>query len=1031
VQSHDGADERLFRRAPGRRLRWALLLLVALICAPFPGLAQQYSIQYHNQSEGLANLSVNALAQDRDGFIWVGTPNGLYRYDGVTFVRWEAADDSPVRQVLALHIGQDGGLWIGSETGVSRMHKGKLAPVLMGSAAIAMGARDNLASDGSGRVFAVSRRNLMEMRQTQAGSWSVRPFFDDEQLAGHRVLRDIRRVHVAKDGTLWLACARSLCRWHDGQLDVSSVPEADPDGWSNIYEDSRGDLWLRSSTRILQRRKGATGFIDRTPPRPGLSHDDGLSETPIVEDAAGSIVTSSSTGIVRWAGTAWEPVDARHGLTASSGVTSLLVDRDGNLWMGPAGYGLAHWPGYRHLTAWTSKDGLLDDEVWSILRDRQDRLHVGTATGISLMQPEKRRLVAEHPSRSLQPASSIAQDLEGNLWIGDISGQLDKVGAKTGKRVRVATLPRIFRLLADSSGRIWISTQQGLFVVDAEDGTVRPRRVDTEINPDPAHGPRNFAGCETGSHILWFTTDAGLIRWDGERLARVAVRGSDGKPLPSASSFTTIACTATGDALLAGGPHDGVWQTHWTNGSATLQQILPPRLMGRAIVGMQEDRRGWLWLITDAGVAVRNKDSWRFFSQDNGLVWNDCNEHALYEDTDGSIWVGTSRGVQHIERVDSMFPVPQRNAPIVSLVRGEQALDVASRIELPWAQSPLKAAFGNLVFEGRRSQRFHYRLVGLDDAWSASAGPEVTFSTLPPGRYRLEVMTIDDDAQTRSPVTSVGFDVMPPWWRTSAFYAAATLVAIALAWSLYAWRIRALAQRQRYLEGLVSERTSELERSREAVRMLGVHNARSLEEERMRVSRELHDEMGQQLAALRMEVSVLRKRSAVAGATEPGPLDMLVDRVDGLVASIRGLVTQLRPPALDAGLPAAIEWLAAEFTRHTDVPCRAELDASAHLLPPDAATMVFRIVQESLSNVRRHAHATQVAVKLHQDGAACELVVSDDGVGFNVEQQRNGYGLLGMEERARALNGTLSIESAPGAGTAVRLRIDPASPGPK
>ena len=93
--------------------------------------------------------------------------------------------------------------------------------------------------------------------------------------------------------------------------------------------------------------------------------------------------------------------------------------------------------------------------------------------------------------------------------------------------------------------------------------------------------------------------------------------------------------------------------------------------------------------------------------------------------------------------------------------------------------------------------------------------------------------------------------------------------------------------------------------------------------------------------------------------------------------------------------------------------------------------MVFRIVQESLNNVRSHARATRVSVKLHQDGTACELVVSDDGVGFNVDQQRNGYGLLGMEERARALDGTLSIESAHGAGTAVRLRIGPASPGPK
>jgi len=223
------------------------------------------------------------------------------------------------------------------------------------------------------------------------------------------------------------------------------------------------------------------------------------------------------------------------------------------------------------------------------------------------------------------------------------------------------------------------------------------------------------------------------------------------------------------------------------------------------------------------------------------------------------------------------------------------------------------------------------------------------------------------------------------------------------------------------------EAEAELQRSREMVRMLGVHNARSLEQERMRVSRELHDEMGQQLAALRMEVGVLRQHARSGDAPGIAAFDMLLERVDGLVSSVRGVVAQLRPTALDGGLITAIEWLATEFKRHTHLPCLVEVSGSAPPPKADAATMLFRIAQESLNNIRRHAQATQVTLRLQMEPSGCVLVVSDDGVGFDVRAQSHGYGLLGMEERARALGGQLEIESAPGEGTTVRLRVDRAT----
>jgi len=148
------------------------------------------------------------------------------------------------------------------------------------------------------------------------------------------------------------------------------------------------------------------------------------------------------------------------------------------------------------------------------------------------------------------------------------------------------------------------------------------------------------------------------------------------------------------------------------------------------------------------------------------------------------------------------------------------------------------------------------------------------------------------------------------------------------------------------------------------------------------------------------------------------------------VVSVRRIVAELRPPALDGGLAAALEWLGSEFERQTQVSCEVDIDACADLLSADAAAMVFRIAQESLNNVRRHAAARGASLHLRRAGAGCELHVRDNGKGFSASMRTAGFGILGMEERARALGGTLAIDSRPGRGTEVSLRLPLSEAGP-
>ncbi|RDK00997.1 response regulator [Paraburkholderia lacunae] len=212
--------------------------------------------------------------------------------------------------------------------------------------------------------------------------------------------------------------------------------------------------------------------------------------------------------------------------------------------------------------------------------------------------------------------------------------------------------------------------------------------------------------------------------------------------------------------------------------------------------------------------------------------------------------------------------------------------------------------------------------------------------------------------------------------------------------------------------------------SREQLRELSAYMEAIREEERKRIAMEIHDELGQLLTALKMDVSLLRMRLG----NDPEAMkkaDSMRELVEKTIWMVRNVASHLRPAALNFGIVSALEWLVEDFGRRSGVPCQFRINGSEPVLPDAFATAVFRIVQASLTNVARHAGATRADVTLTRSATALDLHVSDDGCGFDLEAARKSYsyGLLGMSERARAIGGSLLIDSAPGAGTAVSIHI--------
>ena len=276
----------------------------------------------------------------------------------------------------------------------------------------------------------------------------------------------------------------------------------------------------------------------------------------------------------------------------------------------------------------------------------------------------------------------------------------------------------------------------------------------------------------------------------------------------------------------------------------------------------------------------------------------------------------------------------------------------------------------------------------------------------------------------------------PHYWTEAAVRAVTAAVSVATAVMLWKAvpRVLQLPSTTRMREAIdqleheIQERRKAedaLRQSQATLRELAAYQERVREDERKRIAREIHDELGQNLLALRLDVSALHAR---AGARHPRlkeRAETALDYIDTTMKSIRSIMNNLRPPVLDLGLPAAIEWQVTQFERRNNLVCEVLMNEDAAPVPETQATAVFRILQESLNNIGRHARASYVRVELRIDGHGLEMMIKDDGVGMHAADRRKAhrFGLIGMEERVAMLGGELRIDSTPGQGTVLRVII--------
>ncbi len=267
-----------------------------------------------------------------------------------------------------------------------------------------------------------------------------------------------------------------------------------------------------------------------------------------------------------------------------------------------------------------------------------------------------------------------------------------------------------------------------------------------------------------------------------------------------------------------------------------------------------------------------------------------------------------------------------------------------------------------------------------------------------------------------------GFDAYFPWLAMAAGFISSLLI-YALFHTLSSSRLRAIKMAKAMTKEL-RESQAKLQQSHQTLRRLAAHADQIKEGERKRIAREIHDDLGQNLLALRIEADMLATRTRNSHSRLYVRALSTLSQIDTTIRSVRHIINDLRPNVLDLGLDAAVDWQVAEFERRTGIECELIENQQDVSLSDNCATAFFRILQESLSNISRHAQASQVRVEMKYEQDRLTMTVSDNGIGFQTGGTKTGsFGLVGIEERISLLGGTCSFLSQPGSGTTICVSV--------
>ncbi|MBI4876926.1 MAG: response regulator [Acidobacteria bacterium] len=771
------------------------LVLPLALCASLG--AQQFSFKYYGQDEGLTNLAVNCLLQDRTGFLWVGPQNGLFRYDGTRFRAYGAADGLRGNDVQALHEGPDGTLWVGSRMGLDRRSGERFTPVQTDGEPVELIGAHTIASDRQGNFYLAATKGLLALSTLDSGA-SYRPHWMYHQ--------PVYSVHMDSRNRLWFGSGTNLHRLAQGRV-LTLGPEwgLPAERWDSIASDARGAVWVRSARRLFALDPGSRTFVPRDRNLPGT----GTPAAPISFLAGGRIAVPTTLGLALPKDQGWEIVDSRRGLAADN-VCCALQDREGSIWLASTGGGVARWLGFQEWENWTKAQGLAHDVVWAVGRDARGALWAGTNDGVSVLEPSQSRWRSVTTRDGLPEGKyrALAVTPGGEIWAGASPGGVSRFD-RQGRFVRSygaesgLASDRVMGLMAAPDYRIWVSTIGGVFrsaPLPPESRVARVRFERLEI-PDSDPEERFSQAILDRQGSVWVAATHGLARFKDGRWRRFGAK--DGL---LGTATWAVGEGADGAIWVGYAESQGISRIFFEGDQPKVTSFTTrDGLLSDKVYFVATGRRGATWVGTDRGVSIFRNGVWSGFDRSDGLVWDDCDSNGFFADEDGSVWISTSRGLSH-------YRPPLQEAP----PRAPRAIILPDSSPAPRSQRSRVVRFSALTFVDEKRVRFRYRLDPLEEAWIETQQREVTFANLPPGQFTFEVEASGPGNLWSAEPARFSFAILPAWWETWWFRGVLGLAVLLAAAALWKRRMWLVLEQKKHLETAVETRTRDLARAVEA-----------------------------------------------------------------------------------------------------------------------------------------------------------------------------------------------------------------------
>ncbi|MGN6552969.1 MAG: two-component regulator propeller domain-containing protein [Verrucomicrobiota bacterium] len=989
-------------------MAFAGLLLCSLFCGNAQAsrvLASQgspYIVDAWGIEDGLPQSSVISIAQTHDGYLWLGTLNGLVRFDGMKFTLFDESNTPGLNSSRVLHLFEDSSrdLWVGTERGVVLIGKnGELRNFDFGQET--GGGRYSMCEDSSGTVW-VLKTDTGLLGRYNAGVMN---------LASARC----KAVIAEKSGPVWLGTDQAMVALQKTPANSPAfvVEQMVPvnSQLDFILASQSGGYWRLADGRV-QKWKG-----DRREKDFGSYPWGSRPVSAACEDLEGNLIVGTYGDGVYWFQPNKKVVHLVSELSHPS-ILSVMMDREGNLWIGTNGGGLNRVKRKVFHTL-AESEGFV---VQSVCEDREGGLWIGYngESRVDYRRAGTTRTFKMVQDPSIAPncdVKSVFVDQSQRVWAGtwfngdprQLPFRLFQFEEGKFQARQTAATNNVSALYQDRAGGIWIGFQTGLARVDEKGWTF----FSTDVG---LAGNEVRAICEDSSGTLWVATGTGLSRWLDGRFT--SLHKADGLP----SDDLSCMYPDRDGALWVGTRGSGLarfYKDHWTHYTTS------EGLIGNSIGYLLEDGEANFWIGSNAGLmrvakkslndfanGVTSEVSCRAYGEAEGLPTRECtqgSQPAACRAANGTLWFPTAKGLVSIDPTTLRKNAFQPPVIIESIViEGEKQATNRLRtvlprvIVVPPGKEHLEIHYTSLNLGAAEQSRFRYRLEGHEKWNEVGNIREARYSKLPPGNYLFEVTAANEDGIWNPIATVQEIRIQPPYWKEPWFVTVASLVTIAL------------------LVGIVHYFSTQ--KLQQEVALFKQHEA--LEKERARIARDLHDQLGANL----MQVALLGE---LAEADKASPNDVeehakqIYETARETTKALDEIVWAVNPSndTLD-GLVNYICKYAQEYFEIAGLRYRIEVppELPKVIIPPEVRHNVFLAAKEAVNNVVKHAGATSAWLRLNLEPDQFTLEIEDNGKGLaGMETKTGRNGLRNMRKRLEDVGGKFAIAAAPEKGAVVRL----------